>query len=52
VGLNALELYHLNVAFLSIFSVFEVILGDMKPRGCANHEEAHVLGSCVSLPKI
>jgi len=28
----------LTVAFISIFSVFEVILEGMKLRGCASHE--------------
>jgi hypothetical protein len=37
-GFKCARTVPLTVAFISVFSVFEVILEGMKPRGCANHK--------------
>jgi len=37
-GFKCVRTVPLTVAFISIFSVFEVILEGIKLRGCANHE--------------
>jgi hypothetical protein len=44
-GFKCARTVPLTVAFISMFSIFEVILEGMKLRGCVNHEYALTLTS-------